>query len=118
MLLFECWIQLYLKQNLLLGFLLWELINFLPGLSYLTIISALATKKVLTNCKDTPVWVLHSHMMTTLIKLQTLASDATGSPSPTSDVNLKSHVVTCASDGLVINQGSQDPQLELNNSRE
>lgn len=72
MLLFQCWIQLCLKQDLLLGFLLRELINFLFGLSYLTIVSALATKKVLINCKDTPVCVLRSHTTTTLIRLLTL----------------------------------------------
>lgn len=70
--LFEPWIQLCLKQDLLLGFLLWELINFLFGLSYLIMVSALATKKVLTNCKHTSVRVLYSHMTTTLVRLLTL----------------------------------------------
>lgn len=43
--LLEHWIQLCLKPELLLGSLPWELINFLFGLSYLSIVSALATKK-------------------------------------------------------------------------
>lgn len=69
---FECWIQLGLKQDLLLGFLLWELINFLFGPSHLSIVSAPATKEVLTTCKDTPVCVLYSHMTTLLTRRLTV----------------------------------------------
>ena len=65
--LFEHWIHLCLKQDLLLGFLLWELINFLFGLSHLSIVSALAT-----TYKDTPVCVLYSHMTTLLTRHLTL----------------------------------------------
>lgn len=68
---FECWIQLGLKQDLLLGFLLWELINFLFGPSHLSIVSAPATK-LLTTCKDTPVCVLDSRMTTLLTRRLTV----------------------------------------------